>query len=304
MTIRRDDSSFRKAHPVMTNDQAPSSALDALRQRIDTIDAELHRLLQERVRVIDGIVAAKRASGSDGVMFRPDREADMMRRLVERHSGTLPLTTVEHIWREIITSCTRLQGEFAVHLDGGADVADMRDLARYYFGFSVDMESPGDAADVVGTVAASHSDLGLISLAERAEVPWWRGLGADGAQVIARLPFFLAHERPADLDAVVISRPVPNAGLPDTAVFDARWTGVLPGSLMNTGIEVLSFFRTADGVDALLAASGDMSEDDVRALCKAAGAEPDVIRFVGGYAAPIDIEIGTDSDDDFAPDAD
>lgn len=303
MTIRREDSSFRKAHPVMTNDQAPSSALDALRQRIDSIDAELHRLLMERVRVIDGIVAAKRASGADTVMFRPDREADMMRRLVERHSGTLPLTTVEHIWREIITSCTRLQGDFAVHLDGGADVADMRDLARYYFGFSVEMESPGDAADVVGTVAASHSDLGIISLAERAEVPWWRGLGVDGAQIIARLPFFVAHDRPADLDAVVISRPVPDAGKPDTAVFDARWTGILPGNLMNSGLEVLSFFRTAEGVDALLAASGDLSEGDVLALCATAGAEPDVIRFVGGYASPIDIETDLDSDEEFGTEA-
>ncbi|NBN65814.1 chorismate mutase [Pannonibacter tanglangensis] len=288
----------------MTTDQAPSPALDALRQRIDTIDAELHRLLMERVRVIDGIVAAKRASGADGVMFRPDREADMMRRMVERHAGTLPLTSVEHIWREIITACTRLQGDFRVFIDGSADVADMRDLARFYFGFSVEMDCPGDASDVVGTVAASHSDLGLIALTERSEIPWWRGLGLEGAQIIARLPFLVAHERPADLDGLVISRPVPNAGEPDTRVFDARWTGLLPGSLMNTGIEVLSFFRTADGVDALLAASGEMSEADVLALCAAAGAEPDVIRPVGGYASPIDIETDSDGDEDFDTGAD
>lgn len=285
----------------MASDQTQGTALESLRQRIDMLDAELHRLLMERVRVIDGIVAAKRASGADGVMFRPDREADMMRRMVERHEGSLPLTSAEHLWREIITACTRLQGEFQVHLDGSADIAAMRDAARFYFGFAVEMETAGDPADVVGTVAASHSDLGVIALTERAELPWWRGLGQDGAQIIARLPFFVAEERPADLASVVISRPIPGAGTPDTAVYDARWRGVLPGSLMDSGLEVLSFFRHADGVDALLAASGDISEDEVLTLCREAGAEPDVLRFVGGYASPIDIDEGeADEIDDFS----
>ncbi|ADZ68653.1 chorismate mutase [Polymorphum gilvum] len=280
----------------MSDDPAQLPSLDALRRRIDAIDADLHRLLMDRARVIDGIVAAKRASGAEGVMFRPDREADMMRRMVERHAGSLPLTAVEHLWREIISTSTRLQGDYRVHLDGGADIAAMRDLARFYFGFSVEMETPGDAADVVGTVAASVSDLGIVALSERADLPWWRGLGTDGAQIVARLPFFVAEDRPADLPAVVICRPIPGQEMPDTRVFDARWIGALPGSLMNSGIEVLSFFRTGDGVDALLAVSADMTEEDVLAACIEAGAEPDVLRPVGGYAAPIDIDPGAEDE--------
>jgi hypothetical protein len=84
----------------------------------------------------------------------------------------------------------------------------------------------------------------------------------------------------------------------DVAVYDARWSDLLPGRLMDLGIEVLSFFRSANGVDALLAISGDLTEEDVLAACAAAGAVPDVLRRVGGYAAPIDGN--GDPDDTFA----
>jgi len=277
------------------SDSAPS--LDTLRQRIDELDNELHDLLMERARVIEGIVAAKRAKGVEGVMFRPAREADMMHRLVARHDSALPLITVEHIWREIITTCTQLQGSFQIHVDGSADLAAMLDLARFYFGFSTPLDVPGDASDVIGAVAASKSDLGLIGLETRSELPWWRGLGDTGAQIIARLPFLTFEERPADLPAVVISRALPEDTTPETVMFDARWQGALPGNLMTSGIEVVSFCRHGEGVDALLAAPSEMSCQDVETACAAAGGEPDVVRIVGGYAAPIDM----DAEDGFEP---
>ena len=52
----------------MASDHTQGTALDSLRQRIDVLDAELHRLLMERVRVIDGIVAAKRAASRMAAM--------------------------------------------------------------------------------------------------------------------------------------------------------------------------------------------------------------------------------------------
>lgn len=272
------------------------TSLETLRQRIDEIDARMHRLLMDRARIIDGIVAAKRASGASGVMFRPDREADMMRQLVERHEGSLPLTMIEHIWRDIISTSTRMQEPYVVHLDGSGDLLALLDLARFYFGFSIELEPGGDTADVVGAVAASNGDLGLIALEDRAELPWWRGLSETGAQVISRLPFLVLEDRPADTPALVISKVIPGASRADMTVYDARWNGVLPGRLMSQGIEVISFHRSARGVDALLAVSSEHSESEVLASCGEAGAEPDVLRNVGGYAAPIDIDEDLDAD--------
>lgn len=283
----------------MTKTSDRLASLDGLRQRIEEIDAQLHELLMERAQISTGIAAAKRAAGLDGVLIRPDREAELMRQLVERHEGVLPLITIEHLWRTIITASAQIQGVFRLHLDGSADLADMLDLARFNYGFDPEIIAGNDAADVVGAVAASAGDLGLVALEDRSELPWWRGLSADGAQIIARLPFLILDGRMADMPALVLSRALSSEVLCDTRVYDARWSSVLPGDLMSHGVEVISFHRSAHGVDALLAVSAELSEDEILKACEEAGAEPDVLRNVGGYSAPIDVE--GDADDDFEP---
>ncbi|WP_208977934.1 chorismate mutase [Labrenzia sp. 011] len=281
--------------------QLPDSglALDELRTRIDAIDARIHAALMERAQAESGFAAASLAAGGTGSLFHPERDADMMRQMVERHQGDLPLVTVEHLWRDIICACTSLQSDTAVHLDGSAELIDMLDLARFYFGFSVELVPGSDAADVVGAVAGEPGNLGLVALTDRAELPWWRELSEAGALVRARLPFVVLDERPADLPALVLARADSLVDNADIAVYDARWTDILPGKLMDEGIEVLSFFRSARGVDALLAISGDLPEEDVLKACAAAGAEPEVLRRVGGYAAPIDGN--GDPDETFEP---
>jgi len=273
-------------------------SLDDLRERVDAIDARIHDALMERARAEAGIQAAQLAAGAKATLFHPERDADQMRQMVERHKGDLPLATVEHLWRDLICACTSLQADTAVHLDGSADLIEMLDLARFYFGFSVELVPGSDAADVVGAVTASESDLGLVALTDRAELPWWRGLSEAGALVRARLPFVVLDERPADLPALVLAKADSMIDNADVAVYDARWSDLLPGRLMDLGIEVLSFFRSANGVDALLAISGELTEENVLAACSAAGAAPDVLRRVGGYAAPIDGN--GDPDDTFA----
>src|SRR6202161_4531683 len=93
-----------------------TSSLADLRQEIDRIDEAMHALLIERGQIIDRLIAVKK-TGESGSAFRPAREADMMRRLVQRHHGSLPLDTAESIWRVIISTFTYEQGPFAVDSD-------------------------------------------------------------------------------------------------------------------------------------------------------------------------------------------
>src|SRR6516162_4346903 len=108
-------------------------SLDDLRREIDRIDADMHALLIERGEIIDHLIAVKKTEET-GSAFRPAREAEMMRRIVERHHGSLPLDTVESIWRVIISTFTYIQSPFAVHADLSAGDALMRDSARFHFG--------------------------------------------------------------------------------------------------------------------------------------------------------------------------
>ncbi len=114
---------------------APPS-LEVLRQEIDSIDEQMHRLLMARGDIIDRLIQVKQTQ-EVGSAFRPAREADMMRRLVQRHRGILPLDTVESIWRVIISTFTYVQAPFSVHADVSVGESAMRDSARFHFGFTV-----------------------------------------------------------------------------------------------------------------------------------------------------------------------
>ena len=104
-----------------------TSDLTVLRDEIDRIDLAMHELLMERGRIIDHLIEIKTKQGG-GSAFRPGREAQVMRRLAERHKGLLPLDTAESIWRIIIATFTYVQSNFSIHVDVSAGDAPVRDM--------------------------------------------------------------------------------------------------------------------------------------------------------------------------------
>jgi chorismate mutase len=202
--------------------QIPS--LTDLRREIDRIDETMHGLLMERGEIIDRLIAVKQTQES-GSAFRPAREAEMMRRLVGRHTGILPLDTVESIWRVIISTFTYVQAPFSVHADLSAGDAAMRDSARFHFGFTVPFISHIGAAGVVAAIAASRGDIGLVP-ATTASSPWWTALeGDDAPKIIARLPFVERADHPAALPVFGIARPNPDALVTDIECWSIRVSG-------------------------------------------------------------------------------
>src|SRR5271165_627307 len=158
-----------------------------LRSEIDRIDAAMHQLLIERGRIIDQLIEIKAQQGG-GSAFRPAREAAMMRAIVERHRGLLPLDTVEGIWRIIISTFTYMQAPYSVHVDVSRGDAAMRDSARFHFGFTVPCVPHLSAADVIQAVAGSTGDLGMFAVdgGPRADPPHAAGGAQDHRQAAIR----------------------------------------------------------------------------------------------------------------------
>jgi chorismate mutase/prephenate dehydratase len=255
--------------------------LAELRDRIDAIDAEVHRLLIERGSVIDTLIHVKGTS-RPGAAFRPGREAEMMRRLVARHDGVLPLMTVEHLWREIISTFTRMQATFDVAIDTSVEPARMQDLARFYFGFSVKLMPLPDAKAVVARVRET-GDLGLVALA--AKGVWWRGLGRPNApQIMAVLPHLRAPERPADLPAFVISPKLSDPTPPDIRILAVSAKGALKAP---KGTEILVSTEEDGRSELLLAVPAAY---DVARFGMEAGGRIEGITEIGGTAAGIAVD--------------
>jgi chorismate mutase len=259
-----------------------------LRREIDRIDEAMHRLLLERGEIIARLIKAKRTTDS-GSAFRPAREADMMRRLVERHTGILPLDTAESIWRVIIATFTYVQAPFRVHADFSAGEPAMRDCERFHFGFTVPLVGHMGPAGVVAAIAAARGDLGLVPVQGSATGGvWWAALEADEApKIIARLPFVERQDHPAGLPVFAIARPHPDAIVDDVEMWSIRVAGWGPRpaqALASLAAAEAVPDRGFDGAALLVPVPQGQALDEIADALVKAGASVRSRALVGSHA--------------------
>jgi chorismate mutase len=264
---------------------APPS-LPELRKEIDAIDDQVHRLLMQRGDIIDRLISVKQTQ-EVGSAFRPAREADMMRRLAQRHRGILPLDTVESIWRVIISTFTYVQAPFSLHADLSLGESAMRDSARFHFGFTVPFVPHFNAPAAVDAVANSKGDLALVP-ATSSRTPWWLALEAEGApKIIARLPFIERADHPAALPVFVISRVADDARVTEVETWSIRvsgWNADIARALSPLA-EIVAVPDTAfDGAALLASITGDTSLDKVTSALIKGGASVRSTALVGSHA--------------------
>jgi len=263
--------------------------LAELRQEIDRIDEAVHGLLIERGEIIESLIAVKRTQES-GAAFRPAREAAMMRRLVERHRGLLPLDTIESIWRVIISTFTFVQANYSVHADMSVGDALMRDSARFHFGFTVPLKVHVGAASVVAAVAASKGDLGLVSASALAGgEPWWNALESmDAPKIIARLPFVERQDHPASLPLFVVSKPlVADAAIHEVEIFSvavAGWSAAAARAISPLAEVIAAPHGAYDGAALLLSLPQGRKLKEITDALVATGGSVRGTALVGGHA--------------------
>jgi chorismate mutase len=257
----------------------------------------MHRLLMERGEIINRLIATKRTQES-GSAFRPAREADMMRRLVQRHRGILPLDTAESIWRVIIATFTHVQAPFSVHADLSTGDAAMRDSARFHFGFTVPFVAHMGAAGVVAAVSASKGDLGLVpAFATAGGSAWWNALEFESApKIIARLPFVDRANHPAPLNVFVVSRAAADAMVTEVETWSVRvagW-GAKAARAASALAEIIAVPDSAfDGAALLVSvpSGGDLSQ--VKDALVKAGASVRSAALVGSHATRYTVPAAT-----------
>jgi chorismate mutase len=263
-------------------------SLADLRKEIDRIDEAMHGLLMQRGDIIDRLIRVKRTQES-GSAFRPAREADMMRRLVERHRGILPLDTAESIWRVIIATFTYVQAPFSVHADLSAGDAAMRDSARFHFGFTVPFVPHIGAAGVVEAVSESKGDLGLVPAVPIAGAgPWWTALEFESApKIIARLPFVERADHPAAMPVFAISRVAADAMVTEVAVWSIRvsgWSAAAAREVAALADLLAVPDRAFDGAALLVSLPAGRKLEDITGTLVKSGASVRASALVGGHA--------------------
>ena len=185
----------------------------------------------------------------------------MMRALVERHRGHLPLDTVESIWRVIISTFTYVQSPYSLHVDVSRGDAAMRDSARFHFGFTVPCAPHMSAKAVIEAVAKAPNDLGMVAVdGGPGAGAWWMSLARpDAPKVIARLPFVERPDHPAGMPVFVIAKPLADGGGARRGARGGRGRPLarrLPQAIAELGGEIVGNAAEGMGLALLVARPG------------------------------------------------
>ena len=165
----------------------PPLTLDAIRARIDALDAEMLRLVDARAAIAAEVAKAKAAAGDgDKFALRPAREAMLIRKLIAgSDQGATPALTVR-IWREFISYSLATQGPFHLAVWGGADPARAVELARLRFGGAPPLRQVAKPEQALAA-AKTSGGVGVLALAQGGA--WWGRLLAEPTlSIFAALP--------------------------------------------------------------------------------------------------------------------
>jgi len=273
-------------------------SLAALREELNRIDNTLHDLIMERAAIAESVAASK----GDAPVWRPAREAQILRRLIERHNGPFPRAALVAIWREIISAMVRLQGEFAIAVHVPEIDRNCRGLARDHFGGEAPMAFYGSARAVLTAVQDGSASVGVLPLPEDSEeAPWWMvlaGMSDNKVSVCARLPF--APSAPGNGDgAYCVAAIPPEESESDNSLFVLRTNPQVSRARLNDAIaaagikpiRLISHPARHDDVSVFLAElSGFAGPEDARIarLIDPDGGIAEAAVFLGVYAIPFD----------------
>jgi chorismate mutase / prephenate dehydratase len=275
------------------------SDLAELRRCLDEIDDKLHDLLIKRAEVVSVVAASKREGNL--AAFQPGREAQIIRRLVDRHSGDFPVATLVRMWREMLAATVQLQSMFAVAVFAPIESQGFWDLARDHYGSHTPMSAYHSIGQVIRAVTEGRASVGVLPMPQEGETdPWWRHLlskDEDAPRVVARLPFGgRGNARTDGAGALAIGRGVQQETGQDRVLVAAESsTDISRGRILRTisslGL-VCTFFASYEHADSavnLIEIEGFVPITDPRldSFRKQLGGALHRLLPFGGYAVPL-----------------
>ena len=140
--------------------------LKALRQAIDDVDRRLVALLNERARLAQEVGRVKHAA--DAPVFRPEREAEVLRNVAAGNPGPLPEEALGAIFREVMSACRALERRIRVAYLGPAGTFSELALLKQ-FGSSAEALSCLSIDEVFRAAEAGGADFAIAPVENSTE---------------------------------------------------------------------------------------------------------------------------------------
>jgi chorismate mutase len=277
-------------------DPSPA-ALTGLSAEIDRLDDAIHDLLMARAEAVTRLRAG---DGNGPVVLRPGGEADMLRRLLDRHHGDLPRRAVVRVWRELLAAITAMQGPYAITACEAEPGNGYVQCAREHFGALSPLRVHRTPAQAIGEVSAGTATAAVLPLPTEEETsPWWTSLlqrAGSRLHVVALLPFWAPRPEGAPhVQALVVAALPPDPSSRDHSLITLELPPEQSRARLSTALAAAGFepgrmlLRRDPGLpvaQALVDVNGFVTDGDPRLAALSDALRPPVV--LGAYALPVE----------------
>ena len=149
------------------NDELKKKLAD-VRGEIDAIDAHLLDLLNRRARCAQNVGEIKAAHGEEGFIYRPEREAQVLRRIQDMNVGPLSDESVTWLFREVMSACLSLERPLTVAFLGPLGTFSESATTKH-FGHAAQLMPQSSIDDVFREVEAGHADFAVVPVENSTE---------------------------------------------------------------------------------------------------------------------------------------
>ena len=142
--------------------------LGLLRQRIDKIDQKILNLISERARCAQEVAQVKVDANPAAVFYRPEREAQVLRAVMDKNTGPLNDEEMARLFREIMSACLALEEPVKVAFLGPEGTFTQQASLKH-FGHSAQCIPMAAIDDVFREVAAGAVNYGVVPVENSTE---------------------------------------------------------------------------------------------------------------------------------------
>jgi len=258
--------------------------LDSFRQKLDLIDEDLKRLLNDRAEIAQKI--AKIKSENNLPIYHPSREVEILRKLVSSDDEKLNIAQIWSIWRSIINVNTTIQAplNILIHQDIGKPDYE---LIVNNFGLSNNITISNSLFDYKNGLEETSSTIKIISVDSES----LRDMDSHKEEIIGSLPQLYLYEQEPKL--YIIGKSSKLKTFDDTLLFRVETNENLSLKYSKSvetirnilGIETVTLQKLNKNVYVI---SIRLINNKIKELCKKIG-DIDFIsksEFIGRYATP------------------
>lgn len=142
--------------------------LGAMRKRIDEVDKQIQALINERATFAQQVGISKGALASAVDYYRPEREAEVLRAVLERNKGPLRNEEMLRLFREIMSACLAQQEPLKVGYLGPEGTFTQTAVYKH-FGHSVRGLPFSTIDEVFQEVESGAADFGVVPIENSTE---------------------------------------------------------------------------------------------------------------------------------------